>query len=106
MDAGSGDATVGFVVPGDVTAPVREWVRELPEPHASLFRLLYVEGLKQRDVAVEVGKSQNRESLVEGKRVGLGGGGLVEKKKRGKLEVRPGGPGRPPGRVLGGPTCA
>jgi RNA polymerase sporulation-specific sigma factor len=39
---------------------IKEWVRELPEPHASIFRLLYVEGLKQRSAAEEIGVSQPR----------------------------------------------
>ncbi len=44
----------------DQTDPVKEWVRELPEPHATIFRLLYVEQLKQRPAAREMGVSQPR----------------------------------------------
>src|SRR5262249_35143285 len=37
---------------------VREWVKDLPEPHATIFQLLYVEGLTQRDAAEQLGVSQ------------------------------------------------
>jgi RNA polymerase sigma factor (sigma-70 family) len=40
--------------------PIKEWVRELPEPHATIFRLLYVERLKQRQAAEQMGVSQPR----------------------------------------------
>jgi DNA-directed RNA polymerase specialized sigma24 family protein len=40
--------------------PVKRWVLELPEPHATIFRLLYVEQLKQRAAAKEMGVSQPR----------------------------------------------
>jgi RNA polymerase sigma factor (sigma-70 family) len=39
---------------------VKGWVLELPEPHATIFRLLYVEKLKQRGAAEELGISQPR----------------------------------------------
>ncbi len=39
---------------------VKLWVLELPEPHATIFRLLYAEGMKQRPAAKEMGISQPR----------------------------------------------
>lgn len=39
---------------------VKAWVRELPEPHATIFRLLYADALKQRVAAQEMGVSQAR----------------------------------------------
>ncbi len=44
----------------DLTRSVKEWVPDLPEPHASIFRLLYVEQKKQREVAQEMEVSQPR----------------------------------------------
>jgi RNA polymerase sigma factor (sigma-70 family) len=39
---------------------VKEWLLQLPEPHATIFRLLYVEKVKQRAAAQEMGVSQPR----------------------------------------------
>jgi RNA polymerase sigma factor (sigma-70 family) len=39
---------------------VKEWVLELSEPHATIFRLLYIEKLRQRVAAEEMGVSQPR----------------------------------------------
>jgi DNA-directed RNA polymerase specialized sigma subunit len=39
---------------------VRDWVGELPEPHATIFHLLYVKGLRQRPAAQVMGVSQPR----------------------------------------------
>lgn len=59
--AAEGKAERGEVADyADRTEPVREWVQELPEPHATIFRLLYAEKLKQRAAAKEMGVSQPR----------------------------------------------
>jgi RNA polymerase sigma factor (sigma-70 family) len=44
---------------GSVDA-VKRWVQELPEPHATTFRLLYVESMTQRSAARQMGVSQPR----------------------------------------------
>jgi RNA polymerase sporulation-specific sigma factor len=48
----------------DRTRPIKEWVLELSEPYASIFRLLYAEKLKQRAAAVEMGISQPRVAQI------------------------------------------
>ena len=37
-----------------------EWFGQLPEPHLTIFHLLYVEGLRQRFAARKMGVSQPR----------------------------------------------
>jgi RNA polymerase sigma factor (sigma-70 family) len=39
---------------------VRRWCQELGEPHATIYRLLYSEGVRQRRAAEELGVSQPR----------------------------------------------
>jgi RNA polymerase sigma factor (sigma-70 family) len=39
---------------------IKEFVRELPEPHATIFRLLYTEGMKQREAAKHLKVTQPR----------------------------------------------
>jgi RNA polymerase sigma factor (sigma-70 family) len=39
---------------------LRHWLAELGEPHATTYRLLYAEGLSQRDAAQQLGISQPR----------------------------------------------
>jgi RNA polymerase sigma factor (sigma-70 family) len=55
---------------------VRQWLADLGEPHATMFRLLYVECLSQREAAAELGVTQPRvaqrhRSLLEEARASL-----------------------------------
>jgi|GEM_PF-5331338 len=43
---------------------IKEWIRELPEPHATIFGLLYIERLKQQPAAQQMGVSQPRVSQL------------------------------------------
>ena len=57
---------------------VKKWAQDLPEPHATIFRLLYIEGLKQRPAAKQIGVSQPRvaqlhRSFLDIARVSLAG---------------------------------
>jgi RNA polymerase sigma factor (sigma-70 family) len=54
------DQLEGLLDDGGQARQVKEWVLELPEPHATIFRLLYVERKTQRVVAEEIGVSQPR----------------------------------------------
>jgi RNA polymerase sigma factor (sigma-70 family) len=58
LDADAGDLPMQSSEPSEHIDPVTTWTRELPEPHGTIFRLLYVEGLKQRAVAERLGKTQ------------------------------------------------
>jgi RNA polymerase sigma factor (sigma-70 family) len=54
------DSPQGLVVETSLAEPIMKWVLELPEPHPTIFRLLYVGQLKQRAAAKELGLSQPR----------------------------------------------
>lgn len=59
-------------VDGQADAPderierISKWVESLSEPHATIFRMLYVEGLKQRIVAEKLEVSQPRIAQLHG----------------------------------------
>jgi len=67
-DAASGE----HLDESDQIHSVKAWVLELPEPHATIFRLLYVQGMKQRPAAKEMGVSQPRVAQLHRTFIGLG----------------------------------
>ena len=77
LDEVPGDQPAVMPVPDPRLELVREWTRNLPHPHAAVYRLLYVEGLSQRSAAVELGVSQPRVSQMHKSLLDFGRAELV-----------------------------